>query len=138
LIREITNPQIIACLLEDEFINDPQLINIICKTNTRFKLEFLWAILNSKLATFYHFNASPKATKGAFPKILVNDVNNFPFPKVVSEEIESEITKFVNMILEIKKTDNTIDTTRFESEIDKLVYKLYDLTDEEIKIVEGN
>ena len=74
LVREITNPQIIACLLDELFVNDPQLISVIQK-GEEYSLELLWGILNSKLATYYHFHHSPKATKGAFPKILVQDIN---------------------------------------------------------------
>lgn len=136
LIREITNPTIIACLLEEEFINDPQLINIINKPNAQIKLEFLWALLNSKLATFYHFNASPKATKGAFPKILVNDVNNFPIPTHADPVLENEVIDKVNQILELKQKDSASNTTALEAQIDQLVYKLYDLTDEEVKVID--
>jgi adenine-specific DNA-methyltransferase len=34
--------------------------------------------------------------------------------------------------------ENSEDTTDIETQIDQLVYQLYDLTEEEIKIVEGN
>lgn len=37
-----------------------------------------------------------------------------------------------------KKSDSTADTSKLEKQIDQLVYQLYDLTEEEIKIVEGN
>jgi len=137
LIREITNPTIIACLIQEEFVNDPQIINVIQKVE-RYSLEFLWAILNSKLATFYHFNSSPKATKGAFPKILVYDVNNFPLPKDLDENTLEKIESIVDQILTAKKQSPTADTSSLESEIDRLVYELYGLTEEEIKIVEGN
>ena len=55
------------------------------------------AILNSKLATFYHFNSSPKATKGAFPKILVEDIKTFPLPMVLSNE-QKNIVSLVDKI----------------------------------------
>lgn len=88
LVREITNPQIIACLLDEVFVNDPQLISVIVR-DERYSLEFLWGILNSKLATYYHFHHSPKATKGAFPKILVQDIKGFPLPIASDEQISS-------------------------------------------------
>jgi hypothetical protein len=44
----------------------------------------------------------------------------------------------VNEILSIKKQTPTADTTEIESQIDQLVYKLYDLTEEEIAIVENS
>ncbi|HOY32623.1 MAG TPA: DUF559 domain-containing protein [Bacteroidales bacterium] len=136
LIREITNPQIYASITEEELYNDPAII-IIKENPAIFNLELLLGILNSKLATFYHFNSSPKASKGAFPKILVYDVNNFPLPKNIDRIIENKITILATEILTIKKATPTADTTELESEIDRLVYELYGLTEEEIKIVEG-
>jgi very-short-patch-repair endonuclease len=136
LIREITNPGIIACLLEEEFVNDPQIISIITR-NEEYSLEFLWAILNSKLATFYHFNSSPKATKGAFPKILVYDVNNFPLPTSITNETKEQLEKMVTKLLKEKSADPSFDSVELETNINTIVYKLYDLTEEEIKIVEG-
>lgn len=61
VVREITNPTIIACRLKEIYVHDPQLIAVIPKDDS--SLNILWAVLNSKLATFYHFNHSPKATK---------------------------------------------------------------------------
>lgn len=136
LIREITNPSIIACLIKEEFVNDPQIICVIPKKDN-YTLELLWAILNSKLATFYHFNSSPKATKGAFPKILVYDVNNFPLPKHIDKNNQEKIETLVDQILTKKSQDKSADTTDLENQIDEMVYKLYELTEEEIKIVEG-
>ena len=71
LVREITNPSIFAALVEIEAYNDPSII--IVKESRDYPIEILVGIMNSKLATFFHFNHSPKATKGAFPKILVQD-----------------------------------------------------------------
>jgi hypothetical protein len=44
----------------------------------------------------------------------------------------------VDKILAAKKENKNADTSNWEREIDKLVYKLYDLTEEEIKIIEEN
>ena len=44
----------------------------------------------------------------------------------------------VDEIAEIKKKDISADTSTLENQIDQLVYKLYDLTEEELKIIEGN
>lgn len=48
----------------------------------------------------------------------------------------NEIVSLVDEILKLKTKDSTLDTSNLESEIDKLVYKLYNLTDDEIKIIE--
>lgn len=93
------------------------------------------AILNSKLATYYHFNHSPKATKGAFPKILVQDIKDFPLP-IIKDKDKCEIEDIVSNIQVTKSTDPNADTISEEQEIDRLVYKLYDLTYDEVKIVD--
>lgn len=134
LVREITNPQIIACLLDELFVNDPQLISVIVR-DERYSLEFLWGILNSKLATYYHFHHSPKATKGAFPKILVQDIKGFPLPIASNEQIRS-LGKVSKKVLTKKKTNLSTDTSALENQIDFLVYHLYGLTYDEVLIVD--
>jgi type I restriction-modification system DNA methylase subunit len=135
LVREITNPSIIACLVSQEYINDPQLIPIISKTDNNQDLQYLWAILNSKLATFYHFNHSPKATKGAFPKILVQDIKEFPLP-AVTESQKQTIIELVDKVLSEKKENPQANTGDLENDIDKQVYNLYGLTFDEVLIVD--
>ena len=134
LVREITNPQIIACLLDELFVNDPQLISVIVR-DERYSLEFLWGILNSKLATYYHFHHSPKATKGAFPKILVQDIKGFPLP-IASDEQISSLGKVSKKVLTKKKSNLSTDTSALENQIDFLVYHLYGLTYDEVLIVD--
>lgn len=133
LVREITNPTIIACIIKEQFVNDPQLICIIPKGNK--PVNVLWAILNSKLATFYHFNHSPKATKGAFPKILVQDIKDFPLP-IMSEETITILDRLVDRILQAKEQSLSANTTDWENQIDKLVYRLYGLSYDEVLIVD--
>lgn len=133
LIREITNPSIYASITTEELYNDPAII--IVKDSPAYSLEVVLAILNSKLATFYHFNHSPKATKGAFPKILVQDIKDFPLPNI-SEEQKESITTNVNRILRMKSTDPNADTSALEYEIDNKVYHLYGLTYDEVLIVD--
>jgi hypothetical protein len=129
LVREITNPSIIATIISDTYVNDPQLISIIPKNEEKLTLDVLWAILNSKLATFFHFNHSPKATKGAFPKILIKDMKEFPIP---SGSNVTSIQLFVNYLLNLKKhkqlneyVPNKHIAETFEEVIDAMVFELY-------------
>ena len=61
-------------------------------------------------------------------------------PQITSSNASTvqQIETLVDQILAAKKQNPSADTTRWEREIDTLVYKLYDLTDEEIQVVEGN
>lgn len=133
LVREITNPSIFAALIEIEAYNDPSII--IVKESRDYPMEILVGIMNSKLATFFHFNHSPKATKGAFPKILVQDIKEFPLPKVNSDE-RKILMRLVDDVTTIKKGKSIADTSALENQIDFLVYHLYGLTYDEVLIVD--
>ena len=71
-----------------------------------------------------------------FPKVLVDDLNKIPIPILTNEFITSSIS-LVNNIIELKRIDVNADTTSLEAEIDQLVYQLYELSEDEIRIVEG-
>ena len=133
LVREITNPSIFAALIEIEAYNDPSII--IVKESRDYPIEILVGIMNSKLATFFHFNHSPKATKGAFPKILVQDIKEYPLPKVNSDE-RKILMRLVDDVTTIKKGKSIADTSALENQIDFLVYHLYGLTYDEVLIVD--
>ena len=131
VVREITNPKIIATILEDTYVHDPQLISIIPKTTVSksIALESIWAILNSKLATFLHFNNSPKATKGAFPKILIKDIKEFPVPDGINNSIFIELTSYLNFLYHNSNINEFVPNSHiaetFEEVIDAMVYELY-------------
>ena len=133
LVREITNPSIYAAITEKEQYNDPAII--IVKDSDCYSIDCLLGILNSKLATFYHFNHSPKATKGAFPKILVSDIKEFPLPNIDDND-RLLMEKFVSAIQTSKSVNFLYDTSKEEKKIDLLVYKLYGLTYNEVLIVD--
>jgi hypothetical protein len=52
-------------------------------------------------------------------------------------EIKKKVEVLVDMILETKKHNPSADTTALEAQIDQLVYQLYELTEEEIEIIEN-
>jgi REP element-mobilizing transposase RayT len=103
---------------------------------------YLLAILNSRLMSWYHHKRNPKAQKGLFPKVLVGDLSKMPIraldPSVQQDRSAHDgIVKIVERILVAKAADPAADTSAWEREINERVYKLYGLTAEEIKIVEG-
>ena len=67
-------------------------------------------------------------------------MQSIPIPFIIpsNQSIVSQIESLVSNILETKKQDPEKDTTELEREIDKLVYGLYELTSEEIAVVEGS
>ena len=97
--------------------------------------KFLLSILNSSTIRFY-LNLVAETSGMGTSRWINNYVKDFPIPVVVHEQ-QTEIIEIVNQILDAKCSDLDADTTDLENEIDRLVYALYDLTPEEIAIVEG-
>jgi type II restriction/modification system DNA methylase subunit YeeA len=58
--------------------------------------------------------------------------------KQITEKEEKPFQKLVTEILKLKEENSSNDTSKLEREIDLLVYQLYGLTEEEIKIIECN
>ena len=108
--------------------------SLLDRNNDLEELKVILAILNSKLMTFYHKNVFLDTEKKVFPKILIANAKKFPIKMPIDK---SKIVEYVNQILRSKKSNPSTDTSALESEIDRLVYQLYGLTDEEIRIVEG-
>jgi hypothetical protein len=99
-----------------------------------FSYEFLIGILNSRLTQYFFELSNPQMLGKVFAEIKVVYVEHLPIPDVPMEK-QSQIVTLVNKILEAKITGEN--TSGYEAEIDRLVYALYGLTDEEIAAVEG-
>jgi len=98
--------------------------------------KYLLCILNSKLINFYHKYMFLDIEKELFQKILIENCKNLPIIKI-ENNLQQPFIEKVDQILELKKDNPDADTTALEREIDLMVYQLYDLTEEEIAIVEG-
>ncbi|MFM8295528.1 MAG: hypothetical protein ACKN9E_13405, partial [Microcystaceae cyanobacterium] len=57
--------------------------------------------------------------------------------KMVNLTLQKPFIKLVDQILSAKKANPNADTKALETEVDRLVYELYGLTDEEISIIEN-
>ncbi len=93
----------------------------------------LTALLNSKLMNFYHKNLFLDIEKELFQKILIENCKLFPCKPFKDSNV---VKLIIEKIIKAKKSIAETDTTDLESQIDQLVYQLYDLTEEEIKIIE--
>lgn len=112
---------------------DGNFLNDKCFILSGEKLYYLVAFLNSKV---FHF-----CYDEAFPELQGNskEVKKFILETIPVKEINDELPyiQLVSKILRIKKQNPLEDTTELENQIDQLVYQLYGLTEEEIKIVEN-
>jgi len=88
-------------------------------------------LINSKLLNFVFKCKSTSSNVNGY------EVDELPIPKNIDETIQKDIEKLVDKILSVKKKDAQADTSELEGKIDQMVYNLYDLTPDEIAIVEG-
>lgn len=91
---------------------------------------FILGVLHSKLADYY-IKFKLVTNPQAFPQILMTDLQAFPVP-IPTQNTHDNIKDLIKLRLGNENVNEDI-----ESEIDQLVYQLYGLTEEEIKIVEG-
>ncbi len=99
-------------------------------------IKYLLACMNSKIFNWEFANLGIPLGRAFEWKKQYVELIHVPPITVENQHIANKIEKIVDQILEAKQNDPDSDTTRFENGIDKLVYELYDLTPEEIDIVE--
>ena len=137
IVAHIKNPfdriQITACITSEE-VAVIDTINQITLLSNKVSNKFIWALLNSRLLNWYcylfiygkairtmHFD-SPATSK-------------IPIKIPTNQSVVNQIEGLVEEILLQKKQGAA--TGELEAEVDRLVYKLYGLSDKEIEVVEG-
>ncbi|WP_283491467.1 class I SAM-dependent DNA methyltransferase [Helicobacter pylori] len=119
---------------EEKGFYAPAPANII--TGDKTEIKYLTALLNSKCIYF----AMRKFYMGGGieGELKTNNLEKIPIPKITTknQELADKITDCAERILKLKEKDPKANTQELEKEIDALVYQLYHLTDEEIKIIE--
>lgn len=137
LVMEVTRGdyyKITSCYVEKEFCNTPSIINIIHPEKNKKMLLYLMALLNSRLFTWYHLKVHSKShANTSIPKILVREIKNIPFI-YKEDKLSEQIEMMTKKVIQLKKNKESADL--LEKQIDKLIYEVYDLSPEEIKVVE--
>jgi predicted type IV restriction endonuclease len=154
LVKQIidwTDKRIWATITDEEFYNTQNAFNLLARPN--WNLEYLLGLLNSRLMSFYHRKKFLDEFKMRFQKILIKDCKRFPirsinFSDSADKARHDRMVLLVEQMLALNKQlaeaktghDTTfiqrqIDAT--DRQIDRLVYELYGLTEEEIAVVEG-
>ncbi|EPS1256430.1 DUF7149 domain-containing protein [Campylobacter coli] len=103
----------------------------------RINVKYLTAILNSKLIAFWLKHKGKM--QGNNYQIDKEPLLNIPIVTINSknQKIADEFINLVDEILKAKEQDKNANTQELENKINSLVYKLYNLTEEEIKIIEN-
>ncbi|HEB8056538.1 TPA: Eco57I restriction-modification methylase domain-containing protein [Campylobacter coli] len=103
----------------------------------RINLKYLTGVLNSKLIAFWLKHKGK--IQGNLFKIDKEPLLNIPIVTINSknQKIADELINLVDEILKAKEQDKNANTQELENKINSLVYKLYNLTEDEIKIIEN-
>lgn len=122
-------------------------MTVIFDTNEDYDLKYILSLLNSKLLTF-RYKSIGKQTGNGIYEYFPNGVSKLPIPKLSLEE-QKPFIELTDKMLELNinlsncKTPKDekllkLQISKTDEKLDQLVYELYDLTEDEIKIVEDN
>ena len=104
---------------------------------SKISLKYLLAILNSKLLSFYALEKKIIITGDKKqPQMMIKPFKTLPIATLPTKDQKSFVA-IVDKILSAKEKNSKADTSELEKQIDKMVYKLYELTDDEIAIIEN-
>jgi hypothetical protein len=130
LIRE-TGSKLTSIYVDFELNSNRSLYSIKLKDSS-FDYKFILACLNSRVLQFY-YQTRFKSETNLFPKIRIGQVKELPIPNADKNK-QQQVSELVDEILSSKKMDTN--TSGIEAQIDILVYKLYNLTYDEVKVID--
>jgi hypothetical protein len=133
VIRQ-TGSSLIAALDDRQFIVRDNLYTIVSKDG-RFGERIILGFLNSRLLNWYYQNVVNHEVGEALAQIKRGHLSVLPIPSI-NHHLFSKVESFVNIILIAKKSDIEAKTDIIEAQVDQLVYRLYDLSYEEVLVVD--
>ncbi len=120
--------EIVACLDDENYYNVCDVYNLLPKSREVDLYEIL-GIINSSLINFYFRNFFKNA-KVLFPKIPIKYLKKVPI-KISN----GRVSELANKIQKENKTKQ--DVSKYIQEIDLIIYELFNLTEDEVKIIES-
>ncbi len=97
---------------------------------------YILGLLNSKYTSYYLINKfKDKHLAGGYLAINKSTIEQLPF-SVEDERLQEIIGNLAREILSIKHANPASDTSMLESEIDKLVYHIYDLSYDDVILID--
>ncbi|NMB99715.1 MAG: N-6 DNA methylase [Thermoanaerobaculaceae bacterium] len=152
------SPKIIIRQTGDKLIATLETKGVYCMDTvhmiyeSKYEMKFLLGLINSKFLNYYHSCLVPEFGK-AFAEVKISNLKELPVPLVNffennQKSLHDKIVSLVDQMLSLHKDLHKAKTdyekkvierqiAATDKEIDRLVYELYGLTEEEIKIVEG-
>ena len=151
LLREITSDYpycLNAMFVTGSYLNNKSILNILHGDNDDAALKKLLCLLNSRLMSIFYKQKAVKSVRKVFPKVVIKNLREFPYPRTIGTDEGKKVVQLVDQQIDLQKRITAVKTDHEKTalqrqidavnqQIDQLVYELYGLTEEEIKIVEG-
>ena len=146
LLFRRTGNSLIATYDDKKFYALNTLVVMNKKQGVKHDILFFLALFNSKLLNYY-YRTFLKSTKKVFSEIQARQVENLPI-QIPNDETQEKIVKLVKKIINLKKQLGDAknepdkvgmleeDIIRNDDEINNEIYKIYNLTESEIKTIE--
>jgi hypothetical protein len=135
-----------ATLSLDAFLTNQSVQSLLPNDGEAASLRPLLAVLNSRLMSWFFVTINSAARRDDFPKIIIKQTRELPVPTLRTSQAK-QLGVLVNGMLKLQKRlgsetlpqrreqlEREIDAT--DRRIDKLVYELYGLSENEVRIVE--
>jgi restriction endonuclease S subunit len=153
--RIVSGPRLLATYLDSDFICNTDIITLKPKDErlAREPMLFVLGVMSSLPVVVYVKSRNVNLDRAAFPKINMETLATLPIPsldcsKPADKSRHDKMVQLVEQMLSLHKQlpaaktdqEKTVIQRQIEAtdkQIDALVYELYGLTEEEIKIVEG-
>lgn len=135
ILREIVGDRLVLAYADLEFAVNKSCYILRSEHLTDRDMKAILAILHSRCVAFWVHLCGDKAKQALFPRITMNTLKAIPIPRGWKSQRET-LANLVDRILAAKKADPAADVSAWEREIDERVYKLYGLTEDEVKLVE--
>ncbi|MBS5980191.1 MAG: hypothetical protein KIB51_10760 [Dysgonomonas mossii] len=119
-----------------EYYSTTTVYGYIKKIDVPESYKCLQGILNSNLFWWYLVNTGTVLANGYF-RFKPDYMKSFPIPSFIPLTIEKKIMDYVDRIATSKSNNNSQEYSLYEKNIDQIVYSLYDLTDDEIRLIES-
>lgn len=135
--EKIITPEIsLGCNMiydDGKYYHNTKAYSLIKKDSYKNSYKYYLAILNSNVLWFYLKNTG-YVLRGGYYTFKTNYLEPFPLPDSCTEHQAEKIESLVSLIIQRKLEKG--DTEVLEKQLNKEVYQLYELTDDEIRLLE--
>ncbi len=114
----------------------PGIPTLVVQSESTDDLLFSMAIINSKFASFYLKERFPASSYNQGTTFTVDMINQLPIPSSLSKKQKKIIVDLVKKVLNAKNKDPKADTSDLQESLNRNVYELFNLNENEIKMID--